>query len=911
MKIGEKILILAVALLCPVCLHGEITGHITDALTHEELPFANIALGTTMAATADANGFFRIKLPADSTAATLTASYVGYMPLSMRVADGTVRDFALLPSATALHEVVVTAKEGRSLASSSTINRDAMEHVQPTSFADLLALLPGGSTANPVMSEPTHIRLREAGLASDQYDTGALGTRFVVDGAPIITDADMQTVRGEMTGTYGRKTSVNAGVDMRSLPTDNIESVEIIRGVPSVKYGEATSGVVVIKRRITPTPFEGRFKADYYGKLAAVAKGFTVGSTTLMADLGFLDSRADPRDRYNNFRRISASLRADHDARDLRLTVGLDYSGNIDKEKNDPDVQTLPEDTYRSSNHDVAFNSTIIWTPRGGKGVVRSVDFAAGASIAFERLERTRHTQLDRDRVAVTTYEPGVSDGVFLPYNYIASLTVDGKPFNAFATLAANMAFITGAVAHAVVAGADWQLSKNFGEGEIYDLLRPLSPYSSSTRPRRFCDIPAIGQLSAYAEDEATAAIGASRATVRAGLRLSGMPGLDSRYYIHGRVFADPRANVQWTFPPLSVGGHALTADLSAGIGMMTKMPTASHLYPDNVYIDFTQLNHWNADATLRRVNVRTYVENPTNYDLRPARNFKREIRLGLSYRSNHLSITLFRENMTSGFRSVYRCAPYTFRRYDASGIDAATLTGPPALDALAFVPDTVLSLYSTTANGSRTFKEGIEFTFASRRLPHINTRITINGAWFRTRYENSLAGFQSANSTTVIGNVPVNNKYMGYYEWSERYVRERFSTNFSFDTDVPSLGLRFSITPECTWFTASKNDPINGVPTAYMDVTGTMHEYTAGSQSDPWLATLVRKYNDTSFRRSLSPFYMYVNFKATKTFGRHLKAALFIDRLIDVVNDYYRNGMLVRRSGASPYFGMEIKISL
>ena len=41
---------------------------------------------------------------------------------------------------------------------------------------------------------------------------------------------------------YG-STFVNSGVDMRSVSTDDIESVEVVRGIPSVEYGDLTSGM--------------------------------------------------------------------------------------------------------------------------------------------------------------------------------------------------------------------------------------------------------------------------------------------------------------------------------------------------------------------------------------------------------------------------------------------------------------------------------------------------------------------------------------------------------------------------------------------------------------------------------------------------------------------------------------------
>ena len=94
---------------------------------------------------------------------------------------------------------------------------------------------------------------------------------------------------------------------MRNISTDNIESVEIIRGIPSVEYNDLTSGVVIIKQKQKATPVEARIKADQYGKLFSIGKGveWKDQRTVLSADAGFLDSYNDPRDRLNNFKRIN------------------------------------------------------------------------------------------------------------------------------------------------------------------------------------------------------------------------------------------------------------------------------------------------------------------------------------------------------------------------------------------------------------------------------------------------------------------------------------------------------------------------------------------------------------------------------------------------------------------------------
>ena len=59
-----------------------------------------------------------------------------------------------------------------------------MEHLQPSCFTDLLALLPGGKTRLPSLTQANTIRLREAGDGGSDYAFSSLGTIFVTDGIP-------------------------------------------------------------------------------------------------------------------------------------------------------------------------------------------------------------------------------------------------------------------------------------------------------------------------------------------------------------------------------------------------------------------------------------------------------------------------------------------------------------------------------------------------------------------------------------------------------------------------------------------------------------------------------------------------------------------------------------------------------
>ncbi len=95
------------------------------------------------------------------------------------------------------------------------------------------------------------------------------------------------------------------------------------------------------------------------------------------------------------------------------------------------------------------------------------------------------------------------------------------------------------------------------------------------------------------------------------------------------------------------------------------------------------------------------------------------------------------------------------------------------------------------------------------------------------------------------------------------------------------------------------------------MDVSGQLQPFTDADRNDVYKQHLVIPYNDANFDKTKNPFYMYVNFKATKDFGKHISIALFADRILDYVPDYERYGIKVRRTALSPYFGMEINFKL
>ena len=904
-----------------------LSGSVVDKNNQIPLEFVNVYLPQNkLWATTDKDGHFQVKhVRAGET--KIQVSFLGYftkvfsIKISKNISDLKIE---LQEKSNKLKEVVITATESGGVVTSSKIGRSAMSHLQPSSFTDLLELLPGGVTRDPDMGTANTITLRETGFinsdgtkgkVSDDYSITSLGTQFVVDGIPMNTDANLQA--SPSGGTFeGGRSVVNKGVDMRTISTDDIEKVEIIRGIPSAEYGNLTSGVINIEKIRRKTPLNARFKADGYSKLFSVGKGLALAddnSHILNVDLGYFDAKPDPRNNLINYKRINTSLRYTLDKQmnisRLKYSSNLEYSGSFDDAKEDPQLNHGEIDTYKSTYNRIAINNNFSWRYPYKNGLT-DIDLSTSVNGQFDRLEREKLVAPQRYMIVPNSYEAGEHDATLLFKEYVSNYLSDGKPFNAFIKLKTAFNFETAATKHDVKLGGEWSYTKNFGRGQVYDLTRPLAGTWNS-RPRAYKDIPALQNLSVFAEEMFTAHIGRHTLNAMGGLRTLSLVHLDKKYAMSGKVYLDPRVNLLWKLPHFYIGKQRSSIAFGGGFGETTKMPTLDYLFPDLFYHDIIQLGYYdvNKPEENSRFNVRSYISDRTNYDLRPARNTKWELRTDISIGGNRLSVNYFREKMNSGFRYMSYYAPYAYKKYDASGIVSGELQGPPALENLPYQNLTVLDGYNKAANGSELKKEGVEFQFHSQRIKPLYTMISLNGAWFRSTYTNSQRMMRTVSE--AVNGEALSDKYVGIYNWNDGNVYNQFNTNILLDTQVPQWGLIFSTSLQFMWFTSRQTLEKDGTPEAYLSaVDGQEHPFTEISAEDLYLKHLIIPFNDAQFDKYTVPMSLYVNLKVTKTIGKYMKLAFFANKMIDHTPDFKSNGLIVRRN-VKPYFGMELNFSL
>ena len=207
-----------------------IAGAVVDAASGEPVAGAAVQLGSDYLWTiTDAKGRFHFENVYQGKYSA-EASCLGYVSQSIEIDLIKNLDsltFRLHPNSLALEEVTVTAQRPKDgLNTSRNIGRDALDHLQMSNMSDIAALLPGGKTVNPDLTSNNILSLRDGGQS---IGNAAFGTAVEIDGV-----------------RFGNNASLNepSGVGTRSVAVENIESIEVVTGVPSAEYGDLNSGMV-------------------------------------------------------------------------------------------------------------------------------------------------------------------------------------------------------------------------------------------------------------------------------------------------------------------------------------------------------------------------------------------------------------------------------------------------------------------------------------------------------------------------------------------------------------------------------------------------------------------------------------------------------------------------------------------
>lgn len=918
-----------------------ISGTVVEAGSGDPVIMASVVIKElNLWAVTDENGSFTIEnVPAGTH--KLYFDLLGYESLTREVSvKGDVEKLAvtLRVSSLALDEVVVTAKEGGEMTSASKISKQTIEHIQPSSLKDVMQLLPGSVTENPSLTQANTISIRDIGSSA----ANAAGTALIVDGASFSNDANLQMLS---TSTAANSTETNVsstaggGVDARQVSTDNIESVEVIRGIPSVVYGDLTSGAVVVKTKAGVTPWEVRVKSDPQLKQVSVGKGFNLGEKNgvLNFDADYAHAYSDvrtPASAYNRFNFQTGWSKTFHKT----FTFNAKLRGNWSNATNASDPDLILDEIAQERDKGLRLNINGRWVVN--RPWLTNVEYLVAGSIT-DQYSRSRKYQGSAGYTpTASAMHDAESEGFFTPAQYYSDVSIYGRPIDAQARVTAHQLGKYGDITNKVLAGFEWKTQGNTGRGKVFDLTMPPSPGSATAfRERSYSDIPFLHSLTGYVEDNFKAPLFGRELEIQAGVRAGAIAatGIDTKAFFG----LEPRFNGRYSLVKRGSGLRDLS--VRAGWGRAFKMPSMVYLYPEPAYKDMVSFSYNDFDANNYGMTViTTKMVETVNPDLKPQQS--RNIEAGIEFDSGSISGSLvwFDEKMTDGYDFVTEYAPMVYKRFGYnwngdepsqqvldSGLKPEYSYQNVTVDGkrLPYITDTTFMAYSRPVNGVSINKWGVEFTLDVAQIKAINTSINVSGAYMNVTTMND-SYTQKLYAGSVNGRTfPYVGVYGGSSTTSNGSVRERLSTNVRFVTHIPSLAMVVTLTAQGVFIDRTRNIcNFEGRDLAYfadgtwkinplyiIDRNGRMQPFTDAMASDSAYRNLILTTNtETYYVRQGYPFYGMVNLRLSKEIGKVATVSFYANNFLNLRGRVRNSVTNFPADKNTPiYFGAEVKISI
>lgn len=923
---------------------GSISGTITCTDGDHAIDFASVVLPRSNQYTlTDQEGAFSIQnVPVGEAHLSVTFFGMEQIDTTFTVNPGKNVHLKLTMTPTSFHIDNVTVIATQNKAGSSTasnISRQAMDHLQTSSLKDIMSLLPGVTISNPNLSDAQSISIRSNnGLAAN-----SLGTAVIVDGAPMSNNSNLQVLTTSISGsTTAGDVSGNAsaatGVDIRGLSTDNVESVEVIRGIPSVEYGDMTAGAVIVKSKAGKSPLTVRFKTNPNIYQASAAKGFGLGKKygdlNISADYAYnrreLINNLDKYQRANIKGLWSVMFAGNSTA---NTSLSLSY-GNQKRDRN-PDDKQITES--KSENANITFNhngksfinkdwlKSINWLLSGSYTDKESY-YRSTATNAFNLYSTSMvdgvYTNIggmeykDAEGNTLTTLHGDESVKGTMMFTYPYKYYIYGKELNAYAKLNFDMGHTWGNVSERLLAGVDFKTDGNLGKGAVYDddapPYRNNSNVASGYRKRPYYDIPFINQLGAYAENIFNWRFAGRELNITAGVRYD---------WINGKNVVAPRLNASVdAFPWMTIRG---------GWGITSKAPTSIYLYPNKAYHDFILYNgiDVNLPEDERLLLAQTTVYDTSNPDLEIATNRKAEIGMDFNIAKRfRVSITAYDEYMGNGYN--FGLDPYCFRYFTApkyvvsEKVDGSRPVLKKTGEFSSFF-ETYKPLNNVISHNS-----GIEYEIDLGRFDAINTSFYINGAWMRGEYSNRGYSF-----STLLPSGYSETKDVGIYmAQSYKDMSESLNTTLRITHNIPKIGFAITLTGQFNWYNKYWTEyAYIGDQPADTQFIGIIHNTNGQIE---WFSE-TNDANEIISRNELmrkDPTYSYLySTKSDNRFlvERYIPYAIFNLNLSKEIKDFvtasfYVNNMFNNRKlhkktssagyvelGIPMYFGFELKVTI
>lgn len=798
----------------------------------------------------------------------------------------------------ALNSVVVTAerdKEGMN--TSLKFGANALNHLQMSNVTDISALLPGGKTVNPDLTKDNAVSLRSGGLAAGN---AAFGTALEVDGVRVGNNASFGSMSG--TGT-------------RNISTENVQSIEVITGVPSAEYGDLNSGMVRINTRKGLTPWNITFAVNPRTYQASASKGIDLMKNRGVLNVSAEWTRATQKlsSPYTSYTRRGFSASYSNTFKNvLKFEVGA--TGNIGgmNTKNDPDAY---KGTWSKVRDNVLrANTSLTWLLR--KSWITNLKLDASVNYNDNRSQDHAYGSSASMLPAVHSELAGYYLADRLPVSYFSDKVIDSKELDYAASLKYEWFKKSGKRLSKLKAGVQWKANGNVGEGEYY---KDPSVAANGYRPRPYSQYPFMHNVAAYLEEDYTFPIGKTSLQISAGLRLENLFVKDTDYKNVSSL--SPRFNAKWKISDnLSIRG---------GWGVSEKLPSFYILYPVQKYRDIQTFGFSHGDASSYVYYTQPY-KMLFNENLKWQKNYNAEFGIEAYFLRTSVSLVGFfnktknpytYQNIYTPFSYNIMSVPSGYTVPDNPEIRVDSQTGQVYMRGsneefwtpmATKVTDKTFFESQMPGNGDDIYRTGAELIVDFPEIAPIRTKFRLDANYSYTHYiDNTLNWtYRTGWSHTSLSNrsyqyvgIYANGGESGTYNGKESHS---LNANLTAITHIPEARIIITCRLEMSLLSRFRNlsryqgkeyaynvnaDGVESIggsiydsnnytairPVKYMDENGDVHDFTDKEASGPAFANLIIKSgNAYTFSQDGYGAYLSANLSVTKEIGDHVSLSFF-----------------------------------
>lgn len=798
----------------------------------------------------------------------------------------------------ALNSVVVTAerdKEGMN--TSLKFGANALNHLQMSNVTDISALLPGGKTVNPDLTTDNAVSLRSGGLAAGN---AAFGTALEVDGVRVGNNASFGSMSG--TGT-------------RNISTENVQSIEVITGVPSAEYGDLNSGMVRINTRKGLTPWNITFAVNPRTYQASASKGIDLMKNRGVLNVSAEWTRATQKlsSPYTSYTRRGFSASYSNTFKNvLKFEAGA--TGNIGgmNTKNDPDAY---KGTWSKVRDNVLrANTSLTWLLR--KSWITNLKLDASVNYNDNRSQDHAYGSSASMLPAVHSELAGYYLADRLPVSYFSDKVIDSKELDYAASLKYEWFKKSGKRLSKLKAGVQWKANGNVGEGEYY---KDPSVAANGYRPRPYSQYPFMHNVAAYLEEDYTFPIGKTSLQISAGLRLENLFVKDTDYKNVSSL--SPRFNAKWKISDnLSIRG---------GWGVSEKLPSFYILYPVQKYRDIQTFGFSHGDSSSYVYYTQPY-KMLFNENLKWQKNYNAEFGIEAYFLRISVSLVGFfnktknpytYQNIYTPFSYNIMSVPSGYTVPDNPEIRVDSQTGQVYMRGsneefwtpmATKVTDKTFFESQMPGNGDDIYRTGAELIVDFPEIAPIRTKFRLDANYSYTHYiDNTLNWtYRTGWSHTSLSNrsyqyvgIYANGGESGTYNGKESHS---LNANLTAITHIPEARIVITCRLEMSLLSRFRNlsryqgkeyaynvnaDGVESIggsiydsnnytairPVKYMDENGDVHDFTDKEASDPAFANLIIKSgNAYTFSQDGYGAYLSANLSVTKEIGDHVSLSFF-----------------------------------